>query len=114
MPPIDALPLAHPLLALATLVLYVLLGAVCGVAAALFIRVLHLAEDLFDKVPGRYTRHILGMLLVGVLIYALHQSLGHYFVEGVGYSTIQSILNGWGATDGCSPFSSSPSSRRPR
>jgi CIC family chloride channel protein len=31
------------------------------------------------------------------LIYALHQKFGHYFVEGVGYSTIQSILNGWGA-----------------
>src|SRR6202161_64424 len=37
------------------------------------------------------------MLLVGGLIYALHEKFGHYFVEGVGYSTIQSILNGWGA-----------------
>jgi chloride channel protein, CIC family len=96
-PAIDALPLAHPGLALATLALYVLLGALCGVAGALFIRTLHLAEDLFDKVPGRYTRHVAGMLLVGCLIYALHRSFGHYFVEGVGYSTIQSILNGWGA-----------------
>jgi CIC family chloride channel protein len=97
-PPIDALPLSHPALALATLALYVLLGALCGVAAALFIKTLHFAEDVFEKVPGRYTRHIFGMLLVGVLIYALHQSFGHYFVEGVGYSTIQAILNGWGAT----------------
>ena len=96
-PAIDALPLAHPALALATLALYVLLGAVCGVAGALFIRTLHLAEYLFEHIPGRYTRHVLGMLLVGCLIYALHQSFGHYFVEGVGYSTIQSILNGWGA-----------------
>jgi CIC family chloride channel protein len=96
-PAIDALPLSHPALALATLVLYVLLGALCGVAAALFIRALHLAEDVFERVPGRYTRHVFGMLLVGCLIYALHRSFGHYFVEGVGYSTIQSILNGWGA-----------------
>jgi CIC family chloride channel protein len=96
-PPIDALPLAHPVLALATLALYVLLGALCGVAAALFIKTLHFAEDVFEKIPGRYTRHVIGMLLVGCLIYALHQSFGHYFVEGVGYSTIQSILNGWGA-----------------
>jgi chloride channel protein, CIC family len=96
-PPIDALPLAHPALALATLCLYVLLGAICGVAGALFIRVLHLAEDAFEKVPGRYTRHALGMLLVGGLIYGLHEKFGHYFVEGVSYSTIQAILNGWGA-----------------
>ena len=27
-------------------------------------------EDLFDKCHGRYLRHVLGMLLVGVLIYA--------------------------------------------
>ena len=52
-------------------------GALCrarrviGVAAAAFIRGLHLAEDVFDKIPGRYLRHMLGMLLVGVLIYAL-------------------------------------------
>ena len=96
-PAIDALPLTHPALALATLGLYVLLGALCGVAGAVFIKALHFAEDVFEKVPGRYTRHVFGMLLVGCLIYALHQNFGHYYVEGVGYSTIQSILNGWGA-----------------
>src|SRR5580658_11154376 len=92
-PAIDALPLAHPALALATLCLYVLLGAICGVASAVFIKALHLAEDVFDKVPGRYARHVLGMLLVGGMFYALHENFGHYFVEGVGYSTIQAILN---------------------
>ncbi|MEO8812129.1 MAG: chloride channel protein [Caulobacteraceae bacterium] len=97
-PALDALPLAHPALALATLCLYVLLGAICGVAGALFIKVLHLAEDVFDKAPGRYTKHVAGMLLVGCLIYALHESFGHYYVEGVGYSTIQAILNGWTTT----------------
>ncbi|HUA56502.1 MAG TPA: chloride channel protein [Candidatus Sulfotelmatobacter sp.] len=96
-PAIDTLPLAHPAQALATLCLYVLLGALCGVAGALFIKTLHLAEDVFEKVPGRYTRHVLGMLLLGGLIYGLHEGFGHYFVEGVGYSTIQAILNGWGA-----------------
>jgi CIC family chloride channel protein len=96
-PPIDALPLSRPGLALLTLVLFVVLGAICGVAGALFIKVLHLAEDVFEKVPGRYTRHVFGMLLVGCLIYGLHRNFGHYFVEGVGYSTIQAILNGWSA-----------------
>jgi CIC family chloride channel protein len=32
------------------------------------------------------------MLLVGVLIYLLHREFGHYYVEGVGYATIQAIL----------------------
>ena len=96
-PSIDALPLSHPGLALANLILYVLLGALCGIAGAFFIKTLHLAEDLFEKIPGRYTRHVFGMLLVGCLIYALHKTFGNYFVEGVGYSTIQAILNGWGA-----------------
>ena len=36
-----------------------------------FIRGLHLVEDLFDRIPGGYLRHVFGMLLVGVLIYAL-------------------------------------------
>jgi CIC family chloride channel protein len=34
------------------------------------------------------------MLIVGVLIYAFLIGAGHYFVEGVGYSTIQAILTG--------------------
>ncbi len=76
------------------LCLYALLGAVTGVAAAGFVRGLALAEDLFDKIKGGYTRHVLGMLLVGMLIYALQQRFGHYYVEGVGYATVQAILLG--------------------
>ena len=73
---------------------YTLLGAVTGVAAAGFIRGLHVAEDLFEKIKWRYARHSLGMLLLGILIYALQQGYGHYYVEGVGYSTVQAILLG--------------------
>ena len=76
------------------LCLYALLGVVIGVAAAGFVRGLHLVEDLFDKIKERYTRHVLGMLLVGMLIYALQQRFGHYYVEGVGYATVQAILLG--------------------
>ena len=91
--PANIAPLPPDAKSAAVLVLYVLLGAVVGVAAALFVRALHWAEDLFDKVPGRYVRHILGMLLVGILIYALMRWGGHYYVEGVGYATIQATLN---------------------
>ena len=44
--------------------------------------------------PGDYARHMLGMLLVGVLMYALFRAFGQYYVDGVGYSTIESILVG--------------------
>src|SRR5580658_5760379 len=77
-----------------TLCLYALLGVVIGVAAAGFVRGLHVVEDLFDKIQERYTRHVLGMLLVGILIYALQQRFGQYYVEGVGYATVQVILSG--------------------
>jgi chloride channel protein, CIC family len=76
------------------LVLYAALGTITGVAAAGFIRGLHLAEDLFDKIPHRYVRHMLGMLFVGVLMYVLYRTLGQYYVDGVGYATIESILGG--------------------
>jgi CIC family chloride channel protein len=77
-----------------TLILYAVLGALTGVAAAGFIRGLHWIEDGFDLVPGRYIRHILGMLLVGSLMYVLWLKAGHYYVEGVGYSSIQAMLQG--------------------
>ncbi|MEO6995196.1 MAG: chloride channel protein, partial [Lacunisphaera sp.] len=57
-----------------------------------FIRTLVFAEDIFPKIKNPYLRHSTGMLMVGVLIYALMHYQGHYFVEGVGYATIQAIL----------------------
>jgi len=76
------------------LLLYVAMGVVIGAAAALFVRALHWAEDLFDKIPGGYLRHSIGMLVVGTLIWALMRWGGHYYVEGVGYATIQATLTG--------------------
>ena len=87
-------PLSNDLSSALTLVVYAGLGVVVGVAAAGLIRGLHLFEDIFEKIRNPYLRHIVGMLLVGVLIYTLQQSLGHYFVEGVGYATIEEILSG--------------------
>jgi CIC family chloride channel protein len=78
----------------ATLGLYAVLGALTGVAAAAFIRGLHVVEDFFERIKDRYVRHALGMLLVGLLIFALQREFGQYYVEGVGYSTVQAILVG--------------------
>jgi CIC family chloride channel protein len=90
-PPLIALP-DEPGSAL-TLLLYAILGAIVGLAAALFVRSLHWAEDLFARIPGSYLRHAIGMLMVGTLFYLLMIKLGHYYVEGVGYSTIQATLD---------------------
>ena len=77
-----------------SLLLYALLGALIGLAAAAFIRGLSSAEAIFERIKNPYLRNIVGMLMIGVLIYALLRGAGHYFVEGVGYSTIQAILTG--------------------
>jgi CIC family chloride channel protein len=80
--------------ALATLLLFATLGALTGVAAAAFVRTLAYAEDAFERIGSPYLRHMLGMLAVGVLMYVLLRSFGHYYVEGVGYATIEAILTG--------------------
>jgi CIC family chloride channel protein len=87
-------PMGIDALSALTLCLYAVLGVIVGIAAAGFVRGLHVFEDLFEKIPGRYVRHVLGMLLVGILIYVLQQRFGHYYVEGVGYATVQAIMLG--------------------
>jgi chloride channel protein, CIC family len=91
--PAELLTSAHPA-TLTALLLFALLGAVVGVAATAFIRGLTFAEDIFERIHNRYLRHVIGMLALGTLIYVLFRTEGHYFVEGVGYSTIQAILSG--------------------
>ncbi len=91
-PPLGSLS-ADPQAAI-SLLLFVVLGAITGAGAALFVRSLHWMEDAFDHIPGRYTRHAAGMLLVGVLLYAFQLGFGQYYVDGVGYAAIEAILNG--------------------
>jgi chloride channel protein, CIC family len=87
-------PMAANASGIAVLVLYALLGVIVGVAAAGFVRGLHLFEDVFDRIPSRYLRHIIGMLLLGLLMYGLFLSYRQYYVDGVGYATVQAILTG--------------------
>jgi len=91
-PPLQAMAVDSN--ALIVLILFAVLGALSGIAAAGFIRGLHLAEDIFERIKSRYLRHMLGMLLVGVLMYALLRAFGQYYVDGVGYATIQAVLAG--------------------
>jgi CIC family chloride channel protein len=79
---------------LLTLLLYAIIGALLGVAAAAFILGLEGMTTLFNRIPNPYLRHAIGMLLVGLLIYGMVRWTGHYYVEGVGYAMIQSLLQG--------------------
>jgi CIC family chloride channel protein len=92
MPVLANLP-HHPT-SLGALLLFALLGVLTGLAATAFIKGLHWLESVFDRIRNPYLRHASGMLLVGLMIYALFQTFGHYYVEGVGYATIQDVLLG--------------------
>jgi len=77
------------------LAVFVVLGVLMGLLSVAFIRGLYGMEDLFEAMPGNYySRHALGMLCVGVMMYLLMRNAGHYYVEGVGYATIMEILRG--------------------
>ena len=78
------------------LVSFVGLGLLAGLVSTAFIYSIYGMEDFFDQKikGGYYVRHMLGMLLVGVQMYLLMAFLGHYYIEGVGYSTIQDVLSG--------------------
>ena len=79
------------------LLFYLGLGAILGLVSLLYIRSIYAFEDFFDRrVPGGYyTRHMLGMGLVGVIMYVLLVTRGHYYVQGVGYATVQDVLSGY-------------------
>ena len=79
---------------LTALLLYALLGALMGLAATAFIKGLGLAEDVFESIGNGYLRHAIGMLIIGTLMYVLLITAGQYYVDGVGYATIQAILSG--------------------
>src|SRR5579863_10227488 len=67
---------------------YVLLGAVCGVAAIGFTRFLYWVEDQFDRLPIDDLWHpAIGALGLGIIGFFVPRVLG------VGYDTISDILN---------------------
>lgn len=71
------------------------LGIMTGLIAAIFIKSIYASEDLFNKTfKNDYIRHMTGMLLVGITLYLFMMHSGHYYVGGVGYSTILDILKG--------------------
>ena len=76
------------------LVLYFPFAVVIGLAAVLFIKAVYWGEDRFEALPvNPYIRHAGAVLIVGVMMYGFLRTTGHYYVQGVGYATIQDVLN---------------------
>ncbi len=76
------------------LLAYAVLGAITGLISALFIHSIYGFEHFFETrvKGGYYVQHAAGMLTVGLMLYVLMSRFGHYYVEGVGYATIQDVL----------------------
>ncbi len=83
------------LLRFSSLLAYVGLGILMGLASTVYIRAIYACEDLFERIPASYyVRHAGGMLGVGIVFYLVFRSTGHYHVEGIGYATVQDVLTG--------------------
>ena len=76
------------------LLAYAALGAITGLVSALFISSIYGFQHFFEHrvKGGYYVQHAAGMLMVGLMMYVFMSRFGHYYVEGVGYATIQDIL----------------------
>ena len=75
------------------LLLCIPFGLLAGVAAAGFVRSIYWFEDRFDAAfDNGYLRHMAGMLVLGVMMYAFLRYTGEYYIAGVGYATIADIL----------------------
>ena len=49
---------------------------------------------MFEGMPGNYyTRHMLGMLIVGIMFYLFMKFTGYYYIQGVGYATIVNVIS---------------------
>ncbi len=72
---------------------YIVFGLLVGGVGLLFTNSLYWTEDLLEKwLKNAYLRAVIGMAAVGLTMYLIQRFTGHYFVEGVGYATVQNVL----------------------
>lgn len=75
------------------LLLFIPLGIIIGFISVGFIQGFYWSQDkLAQLFKNPYVRHMIGMALVGVLICTFMYYAGHYYIEGLGYATIQDLL----------------------
>jgi len=71
------------------------LGILIGIASYLFIETLYIFSKLYNKmIKHPFVRHMLAMFIEGMLLYFMLVYFGFYYVEGLGFSVIQSALAG--------------------
>lgn len=77
------------------LLLFIPFGVLMGLASIVFVKGVYWTEDRVESMPGNdYTRHLSGMLLVGIMLYAMWRCTGRYYLGGIGYATIMDVLTG--------------------
>ncbi len=76
------------------LIFIIPLGLMTGLASVLFIQWVYQFEDWFGAFfKNPYIRHMTGMAIVGIMLYVFMKLFGHYYIEGVGFATIQDCIN---------------------
>lgn len=64
-----------------------------GFVSYTFIKLMYFMEISFINMFGNpYVRHMVGMFFVGIILYLFGNYFGHYYVDGIGYSTINDIF----------------------
>ncbi|MCS4503135.1 chloride channel protein [Arhodomonas aquaeolei] len=75
------------------LLLCVPFGLLVGLAAAGFVHSIYWFEDRFESLfHNDYLRHMSGMFVLGLMMYAFLWYLDEYYIAGVGYATILDVL----------------------
>lgn len=77
------------------LLLYMLLGLLCGVGAVAFIRAMGASQKWWERLRvADWMKPALGGLAVGALGVAVYASFGEYHLYGTGYASITAMLAG--------------------
>lgn len=70
------------------------LAIVTGLISTFFIRGIYWTEEYFTThCKNAYLRHAIGMSLVGIMMYSFMHFYGHYYIDGIGFSTIQDTFD---------------------
>ncbi len=78
---------------LSVTLLAIIMGGFIGLLSIVFIKSIYFSEDFFNQIPvNDYVKHMIGTLILGLIFYSIFLYSGHYYVQGVGYSTIQDVL----------------------
>ncbi len=75
--------------------LFIPFGALMGLLAFILVKTLSWSDDFFERITSNdYLRHSIGTFSLGLLMFAMYQLSGHYYIQGVGYATITDFLTG--------------------